>query len=364
MHSLRRLSGGANVLLCVSAMMACSPAFSSQEPATSTHSGFSRFQEFVTAGEYSSAERMLAEDPELAHDDVLMMPWLKLKQGKTEEGISLLRRHFGSATQRRDQVAADTLQVVADVSIESAIELGNGWLRDPDVADIHPQLRWLLSRLNLRNNRPEVARALVEEGLKNDYTGDFLRDGVFAYVLYLYQAGEPVEALRYFDALKERVPETRLEPSYQLQWAHIASAAGQPLGALKTLDRLQSEHPDYYKSNEVLFHVSKGLAYIKVGSVVDAKIEFSAAIECSRSDPSQADIAKAKLLEISENEESQRLAAMANASAADAFQTPLTNQRSWASRVLLLVNGVAVAVLFLWWMARKVLLGRASRTRE
>ena len=172
-------------------------------------------------------------------------------------------------------------------------------------------------------------------------------------MLYLYQAGEPNEALRYFEALRSHFPETRLEPGYQLQWAHIATAAGQPLVAMKTLDRLTSEYPDYFRSNEVLFRISKGLAFEKIGSLDDAKVEFTAAVDLSRSDPSQADIARAKLIEFTQREESLKLAAAARAAAAEATGSHLTRKTSLWSSLFVLVNGSVVAALFVWWFYRR-----------
>jgi tetratricopeptide (TPR) repeat protein len=359
--SLGRFSGVFVLFVSIFLATHCTRAFCFQE-SDAASPAFRRFQEFVRGGEFAAAELMLAETPELAQDDVLMLPWLKLKQGKTEEGISLLRGCVASESMRRDLVAADALQVLADVSVEQAVELGVEWLREQDMSDIRPQVRWLLARLYLRSKKPDVTRTLVEEGLECEYSGDFLREGIFAYVLYLYQAGDPVEALRYFDVLRERVPETRLDPSYQLQWAHIATAAGQPLSALKTLDRLQGEFHEYYESNEVLFRVSKGLAYSKIGSVGDAKSEFIAAIECSQADPTQADIARAKLKEILQDEESQRLAAAASATAAEEYKAPLTNGGSWATSILLLANVVVVIALFLRWMVRRGSTGRVGQS--
>jgi hypothetical protein len=79
----------------------------------------------------------------------------------------------------------------------------------------------------------------------------------------------------------------------------------------------------------------------------------------SRSDPSQADIARAKLkelmelMELMEREESLKLAAEAKAAAAEEAHPPLTRKTSLWPRLFVVVNGSVVAALVVWWLYRR-----------
>jgi len=338
---------------CVLAILASSTSLRSQETGPALPTESQRFEMTLGIGDFYHAEKMVLESPDLAKDDVLMLPWLKLKQGKVGEGVSLIKQRVEDAAGDREALACNAIQMMSDFSLENAIALGLQWLADSGMADIHKPVKLTMARMHLRNNQPELARPLIDEGLEHADQSESLKDVIFAFVLYLYQAGEPNEALRYFEALRSHFRETRLEPGYQLQWAHIATAAGQPIVAIKTLDRLTSEYPDYFRSNEVLFRISKGLAYEKIGGLEDAKVEFTAAVDLSRSDPSQADIARAKLKELTQREESLKLAADARAAAAEEAHPPLTRNVSLWSRLMVVVNGTVVAALFVWWCYRR-----------
>jgi tetratricopeptide (TPR) repeat protein len=348
-----RVTRTALVWLSLLAISTNTTALRSQDSATAQSFESQRFQAMLRAGDYNAAEKMVLESPEVAKDDVLMLPWLKLKQGKTGEGVSLLKRRVNDATQDRGALACHAMQVLADSSVEDAIAMGSEWLGDSGMIDVHNRIKLMMARLYLRSNQPDLARPLVDEGLEQVDVSESLKDVVFSFVLHLYQAGEPNESLRYFETLRSRFPETRLEPGYQLQWAHIATAAGKPLVALKTLDRVTTEYPDYFRSNEVLFRISKGLAFEKIGSRDDAKVEFTAAVDLSRAAPSQADIARAKLKEFAQHEESLKLAAAARSAAAEESHPPMTRNSSLRSRLLIVANGIAVVALVVWWLRRR-----------
>ena len=332
----------------------------SQDRGSAEVSESQRFQVLLRAEDFSAAEQLALESPDVATGDALMLPWLKLKQGKVDDGIALIKLRITEATEDRDSLACSALQVVADASLENALSLGHEWLDDSRLSDIHQRLELIMARLYLRNKQPEVALPIIDKQIEHADASESLKDVIFALVLYLYQAGEPKEALRYLEEMRSRFPETKLEPGYQLQWAHIATAAGQPLPALKTLDRLTSDYPDYFRSNEVLFRISKGLAYEKIGDLDSATGEFTAAVDLSRSDPPQADIAKAKLKEFAQREESVKLAAAARAAASEDLRPPMIRHTSLWSRLIVLVNGGVVAALFIWWVYKRGWLASAG----
>jgi len=46
----------------------------------------------LSTGDFYNAEKMALESPDVAKDDVLLVPWLTLKQGKVGEGGSLIEQ--------------------------------------------------------------------------------------------------------------------------------------------------------------------------------------------------------------------------------------------------------------------------------
>jgi tetratricopeptide (TPR) repeat protein len=257
--------------------------------------------ELLRAQKYNEAESAILKS---GKSDPFVLAWLKLKQGKKDEGLTMLRHEVAEAKADRVEVALRSIAIISDISLDDATDFSKACLEDATLKD-NPKLKFRLSALYLQRKKPEPAIALIDDVLKTSYTGDDLKDGVLNLIVYFYENQHAKQALAYFDKLMAKVPETKLDPGVQLLWARIAAVADLPLEALKKIDIIQSTFPNYYETKKGLFYLSRGIAYEKIGDRKQAKAECVALVQLAERDPKyqpMAAIAKEKIKEFEQRE--------------------------------------------------------------
>ncbi|MDO5552928.1 MAG: hypothetical protein Q4G68_04125 [Planctomycetia bacterium] len=219
----------------------------------------------------------------------LLLAWLMLKQGKKQEGLTLLEKYITEASEP-EKVA----RILSSISILSDAECSaeaEQWQKRYDNAiksdDSLPAIHFQLGQL-LRDRNRASADELIDQVLAKIYTPDsseMAKAVVFQYIVYLYTNEDPAAALIYLDKLMQKFPETKLDPAYQMQKANILSTLKKPLDSLKILDRIQTDYPDYYNENKPRFYLTRGCNYEDLGEYEKAKQEQLTGQELCKANP-------------------------------------------------------------------------------
>lgn len=281
--------------------------------------------------------------------DPFFLAWLRLKQGKKQEGLQLLKQQVAAATDNRVELVLRSLALLSDVSVKDAIDLGDFYLKNEPFKN-NPRLKLYLANLYLKQKEVKPAETLINEVLETSFAGPDLKKGLFNLIVYFYENGHNDDALVYFDKLMAKVPDTQLSPGDQLLWARIKAAAGKPLEALKKIDMIQSTFPDYYETKKGMFCLSRGIAYEKLGDRKQAKKEWLAVVELAKEDPKyqgMVPIAKDKLTEYKQDEETIRKMKEAAANAEvppDAVPTDIHSNAASTRRLTLIVTSILLVI--------------------
>lgn len=302
--------------------------------------------ELLEGKKYAEVESLVLKSGEA---DPFFLAWLKLKQGKEQEGLDMLKQQVSEATGDRVESILRSLALLSDISTKDAISLDKFYLKSESFRD-NPRLKLYLSGLYLKQKEVKPAMTLVNEVLKTSFSGSDLKKWVFNLIIYFYENGQNDDAMVYFDKLMTKVPETKLDPGNQLLWARIAAAAGKPLEALKKIDGIQSSFPNYYETKKGLFYLSRGIAYEKLGDRKQAKKEWLAVVELAKEDPKfqgMAPMAKDKLAEYKQDEETvkkMRQAAIDAEVPTDAESNQIRSDASSTRRLAIITTCVLIVI--------------------
>lgn len=239
--------------------------------------------------------------------NTLMIGWLRMKTGRVQEGMELIRQQ--TETELSSESAVDGVleatAVVASVSNDDGIRMLEAYLEIPVLADSHSL--WLQLVAFYGNSPvPQDGENAARHLLSLNPDAQELKTPLYQYAVGLYEKEQPQLALQYYEVLRDRVPETRLDPGYQLQYAHILTAAGEPLASLEIIDGIRTDFEVYATRNAGLLTVASGFAYENLGDLSGAATEFEKIVRQSEMNDEVAsfiDVAEAKLAEYRDNEE-------------------------------------------------------------
>jgi len=307
--------------------------------------------ELIRAGEYRAAEQLV-----LASDafNPNVVAWLKAKQGDVNAAIDFYNRSAPANPDKGtvERRAVEVAQIIADSSIPAAIKFLRERCLDESLAD--SESLWLqLLVLYARSPNPQDGQDIAAKVLAMATEPDALRTPLYEYCVALYTRGFPQIALNLYVELSRRVPEVRIAPGYQLQFAHLSTAAGRPLDSLAILDALRSEFPDYSNDNEALLLVAGGLAYEKLGDEHRAAEQFEKLVGSDHVGGRSSGLitmAKDKLRNFSENQQARRLVDDSE----DIPSRPLVTKSTGGPTYWMWLHILTVVAIVLYLIGRRV----------
>lgn len=205
--------------------------------------------------------------------DPNLVAWLKLKQGNFVAGVELLEKSIKSASTNQVEVLLSSIAILAEVSTEDALRMAERYLAMAEWRN-EEKLKASLVRLRLKHGSQEDAIVIMEGLYKNKIAPPTLKDDTYKLVDDLYTHGNSVQALYFLEKIYDRVPETTIDPGYQLQWCHIVNGLGRSTEVLLKLDQIQTKSPEYFLANEGLFHMARAMSYRGIGDHARSKSEW------------------------------------------------------------------------------------------
>lgn len=308
----------------------------------------------IENGKYAEAERIaLQQQP----PDRTLLAWLKIRGGNVKDGLELARQIYpvDLNSDSAEKSVLELVSLVGDASNSEGIALLESFMKRESLAQ--SESFWLrLLLLYATSPEPQRGERVVEHVLTLNPAPDVLQKPLFEYIAALYRKEQPALALKYYAELRQRVPETRIAPRYQLFFARLLTANDKPLDGLQIIDAIRTEFKDYAAQNAALLLMDSALAYEKLGDIAGATREFNKIIAGRDSGPQFemfAETAKEKLANYKADEAVRNLTETPPDSPGNNLAEPdekSRQSRSRGMRTLLIVNLLVGAGIgaFLW----------------
>ena len=315
----------------------------------------SKLADLIKAGDYSSAGGLATiENP----DDQALFAWLKIREGKVEEGLELARSVYstGSDGDVTEESLLSMIKVVGDASPDVGITILRDSLINKELSD-KPAL-WI-ALLNLYGLSQKAADGcdVADHVIEKWADSENLLTPLYNFCTRLYMSGQPELAHKYYSSLTNHIPKAKIDPGYQLQFSHIMTAADKPLDALSVIDSIQTDFPDYSQQNSALLAMGKGLAYEKLGDFSSAKKEFEKVVSASHPQGSHqglAALAAEKIVKFKEDEAFRNLKDESpDLSVANNSKSPVDDQSGLKS-IFVVFNGFVLVVAVVYWLFRRM----------
>jgi tetratricopeptide (TPR) repeat protein len=230
----------------------------------------------VMTEKYAAAEKELGNMPE--QTNMLLLAWLKLKQQQKKDALELLDKHISqpnAENERTNRILAAIAVLFDTGHSQEAKLMEEKYL--PEIKKNNNLLakKIVFDKLRQQNDIP-AALKVFDELLLISYKQEEQENAkniLYNCIMQLYSLVDPKLALDYLDKFMTKFPETKIDPGYIMQRANILATMGESLESLKTLDKIQSDFPDYYegKSNKIRFFFVRGMNYDKLGEYDTAK---------------------------------------------------------------------------------------------
>jgi tetratricopeptide (TPR) repeat protein len=173
------------------------------------------FRELFQQEKYVEAESIYLKTEK--NPNPYWLALLKMKQGKKEEAINLLRKEISK--NRTDDQKCDAIErataIVADESPDDAISFLDTF---SNYSEINNNMGFICFRARhlMTNGEFDKARTLVEKLLKQSslVTGrdaTNIENVLYSFISHQYAKGKTKDALAFFDVLNEKYPKIRLD---------------------------------------------------------------------------------------------------------------------------------------------------------
>lgn len=263
-------------------------------------------RKLIDKGDYREAEKVATE---MEPNDPILISWLKAKGGRIDEAIKYLEqaRSLNLNADSAEEKILEITSIIADSSNEASISLLEAYLENESLAN--SSTLWLqLLLVYAGSPNAKEGEEVAKKVLALNPSPDVLRTPLFEYCVALYTQDEPQLALTYYLELRGRVPEAQIDPGYQLQFAHLLTAAGRPLDALSVIDGIRSDFKNYTEQNQALLLLASGIAHEALGDEAEAKSEFKSLLAIdSKQASGLTRLAEDSIRNLEENEEVRQL---------------------------------------------------------
>lgn len=307
---------------------------------------------------YGEAERKLRESESDIPKEVL--GWLKVRQGQEELGLVIFRELIESDP----APSSDRLTQLLVMATNASPAFGNKvrtLVRNQigDIKDAEMTLAEL--RLAVANSELDEASALATKLLVVGKPEDQLGLAITELAIAYQRKGDHERALKLYETMMASMPETGMAPEYLMQKVHFLNGNGSHAVAMKQLDQLRGDYPDYYSKNKAIFSTALALAYEGMGDE-DRALEYFKEVEAlAASDPTAAGFAALAHDKVLEKERTKQLTdesdarVLAEKADQDAEDAPIENQSGGWRMPIILINAAVLAIFgFLYWQRRLV----------